>query len=35
MALHRCSVGNLQLNSQLPSGLSRTLTPLEVNNIDK
>jgi 16S rRNA pseudouridine516 synthase len=35
MALHRCSIGNLQLDSQLPSGLSRTLTPLEVNNIDK
>ncbi|MFT5636152.1 MAG: 16S rRNA pseudouridine516 synthase [Cognaticolwellia sp.] len=35
MALHRCSIGNLELDSQLPSGLSRTLTPLEVNNIDK
>ncbi|MBA6389625.1 16S rRNA pseudouridine(516) synthase [Colwellia sp. BRX10-3] len=35
MALHRFSIGNLQLDSQLPSGLSRTLTPLEVNNIDK
>lgn len=35
MALHRCSIGNLQLDSKLPSGLSRTLTPLEVNNIDK
>jgi 16S rRNA pseudouridine516 synthase len=35
MALHRSSIGNLQLDSQLAVGLSRKLTQIEVNNIDQ
>ena len=32
-ALHRCAIGNLQLDSQLASSASRSLTALEVKNI--
>jgi len=35
MALHRSSIGNLQLDQHLAVGLSRELTALEVNNINK
>ena len=35
IALHRCSIGNLQLEKQLALGQSRKLTPFEVNNINK
>lgn len=35
IALHRCAIGNLQLDNNLALGLSRTLTPVEVNGIDK
>lgn len=35
VALHRCSIGNLPLDEQLASGLSRKLTEQEVNDIDK
>lgn len=34
-ALHRCAIGNLQLDSQLALGSSRMLTQNEVNDIDK
>ena len=34
-ALHRCAIGNLQLDSQLALGSSRVLTQTEVNDIDK
>lgn len=35
VALHRCSIGNLPLDGQLATGLSRILTQQEVNHIDK
>jgi 16S rRNA pseudouridine516 synthase len=35
LALHRSSIGNLQLDQQLAVGLSRKLTALEVNNINQ
>ena len=35
IALHRCAIGNLQLDNNLALGLSRSLTPFEVNGIDK
>ncbi|ASP46445.1 pseudouridine synthase [Cognaticolwellia beringensis] len=34
-ALHRCSIGNLQLDSRLDEGQSRKLTQAEINNIDQ
>ena len=34
-ALHRASIGNLPLDSELSAGQSRILTSVEVNNIGK
>lgn len=35
LALHRSSIGNLQLDGQLREGQSRELTQSEINNIDQ